>query len=208
MKLGGKSKDVDSFVDMLKSEGENVASESLNTRSSLASSKQASKVAASQPQIKTERYFWQKSGTNIQITYKLIFIFCSVHCKLEEKMTVVARRDGGLENMELLGMLTLRISDEPFGRIKLQIKNASNSFVQLQTHPNIDKELLKTKTQIALKNPAKPFPLNTDVGVLKWRLQTTDEANIPLSSKYILHHSSSNIHIYVLYIYSTYICFK
>ena len=100
-------------------------------------------------------------------------------------MTVIARRDGGLENMELLGMLTLRIIDEAFGRIKLQIKNPSNNLVQLQTHPNIDKELLKTKTQIALKNPSKPFPLNTDVGVLKWRLQTTDESNIPLSSKHI-----------------------
>ena len=109
--------------------------------------------------------------------------YFSVHAKLEEKMTVIARRDGGLENMELLGMLTLRIIDEAFGRIKLQIKNPSNNLVQLQTHPNIDKELLKTKTQIALKNPSKPFPLNTDVGVLKWRLQTTDESNIPLSSK-------------------------
>lgn len=113
---------------------------------------------------------------------KIIVSFFSVHAKLEEKMTVVARRDGGLENMELLGMLTLRISDDTFGRIKLQLKNPSNNLVQLQTHPNIDKELLKVKTQIALKNQTKPFPLNTDVGVLKWRLQTTDESNIPLSS--------------------------
>merc|ERR1719323_2484521 len=159
MKLGGKSKDVDSFVDQLKSEGETVVSEANAARSSLVSGKQATKMVANQPQIKTE----------------------NVHAKLEEKMTVIARRDGGLENMELLGMLTLRIIDEAFDRIKLQIKNPSNNLVQLQTHPNIDKELLKTKTQIALKNPSKPFPLNTDVGVLKWRLQTTDESNIPLS---------------------------
>ena len=102
---------------------------------------------------------------------------------MEEKMTVVARRDGGLETMELLGMLTLRISDEAFGKIKLQLKNATNELVQLQSHPNIDKDLLRKKMQIALKNPGKPFPLNTDVGVLKWRLQTTDESNIPLSSE-------------------------
>ena len=101
-------------------------------------------------------------------------------------MTVVARRDGGLENMELQGMLTLHITDEAFARIKLQLKNPSNNLVQLETHPNIDKELLKTETQIALKNPSKPFPLNTDIGVLKWRLQTTDESNIPLSSKFPL----------------------
>ncbi len=98
-------------------------------------------------------------------------------------MTVVARRDGGLETMELLGMLTLRIADEAFGKIKLQLKNATNENVQLQSHPNIDKDLLRKKMQIALKNPAKPFPLNTDVGVLKWRMQTTDESNVPLSSE-------------------------
>ena len=52
MKLGGKSKDVDSFVDQLKSEGEHVTSEV--TRPSFGG-KQAAQVAASQPQIKTER---------------------------------------------------------------------------------------------------------------------------------------------------------
>ena len=98
-------------------------------------------------------------------------------------MTVIARRDGGLDKMELNGHLTLRISDDAFGRIKLQIRAPTNNMVQTQTHPNVDKELMRRRSQIALKNPAKPFPLNTDVGVLKWRLQTTDESNIPLSSK-------------------------
>ena len=52
-----------------------------------------------------------------------------------------------------------------------------------QTHPNIDKKLFLAESQIGLKNPDKPFPLNQDVGVLKWRLQTQDEALIPLSSE-------------------------
>ena len=83
--------------------------------------------------------------------------------------------------MEISGMLTLRISDDAFGKVKLQIQNPSNKAIQMQTHPNIDKELLKTKAQVGLKNPGKAFPLNTDVGVLKWRFQTQDESNIPLS---------------------------
>merc|ERR1712165_703706 len=65
MKLGGKSKDVDSFVDQLKSEGETVASDV----TAMKSSKQVSKTVASQPQIKTE----------------------SVHAKVEETLNVVAR---------------------------------------------------------------------------------------------------------------------
>ena len=78
-------------------------------------------------------------------------------------------------------MLKLRISDENFGKIKLQLRNPTNPAIQIQPHPNIDKELLKTRAQIAMKNPAKPFPTNTEVGVLKWRYQTTDESKIPLS---------------------------
>ena len=53
MKLGGKSKDVDSFVDQLKSEGEHVSSDV--TRSSV-SSKKTPKAVAGQPQVKAERY--------------------------------------------------------------------------------------------------------------------------------------------------------
>ena len=81
-------------------------------------------------------------------------------------------------------MLMLRISDENFGKVKLQLQTPSKSAIQIQPHPNIDKELLRARSQIAMKNPAKPFPTNTDVGVLKWRFQTTDDSLIPLSSKY------------------------
>ena len=52
MKLGGKSKDVDSFVDQLKSEGEHVSSDV--SRSSVSS--KTPKAVASQPQVKAERY--------------------------------------------------------------------------------------------------------------------------------------------------------
>jgi len=100
---------------------------------------------------------------------------------LEEKFVLTAGRDGGLQNLELMGLLTLRISDENLGRVKLQLQNTDNKNIQLQTHPNIDKELFRGRNIIGLKNPAKPFPLNTGVGVLKWRFQTQDESAMPLS---------------------------
>ena len=53
--------------------------------------------------------------------------------------------------------------------------------MQIQTHPNVDKELSRPKQSIAMKNATKPFPINTDVGILKWRFQTQDEAFIPLN---------------------------
>ncbi len=55
------------------------------------------------------------------------------------------------------------------------------SFVS-QPHPNVDKKLFSASSVLGLKNPTKPFPLNQDAGVLRWRLQTSDEAHIPLSS--------------------------
>ncbi|NP_001412006.1 coatomer subunit delta isoform 7 [Homo sapiens] len=105
----------------------------------------------------------------------------SVHMKIEEKITLTCGRDGGLQNMELHGMIMLRISDDKYGRIRLHVENEDKKGVQLQTHPNVDKKLFTAESLIGLKNPEKSFPVNSDVGVLKWRLQTTEESFIPLT---------------------------
>jgi len=52
-----------------------------------------------------------------------------------------------------------------------------------QTHPNVDKKLFQASSLIGLKAPEKPFPINQDIGVLKWRFQTQDDSFMPLSSK-------------------------
>lgn len=150
LKLGSKNKDVDTFVDLLKSEGENVVNS--------ASNKQLSSAKAATP-VNTE----------------------SVNLHAEEKISLVAKRDGGLESMEVHGIVTLNISDEKYGRIRIKMENQDEKGLQLQTHPNIDKELFKSSLLIGLKNSAKPFPMNADVGVLKWRFQTQDESFMPLS---------------------------
>uniref|UniRef100_A0A8B9NL18 Coatomer subunit delta n=1 Tax=Accipiter nisus TaxID=211598 RepID=A0A8B9NL18_9AVES len=151
LKLGAKGKEVDNFVDKLKSEGENIMT-SVGKRST-----EAAKVLA--PPVNME----------------------SVHMKIEEKISLTCGRDGGLQNMELHGMIMLHISDEKFARIRLHVENEDKRGVQLQTHPNVDKKLFTAESQIGLKNPEKSFPINSDVGVLKWRLQTTEESFIPLT---------------------------
>lgn len=92
-------------------------------------------------------------------------------------------RDGGVQQFELSGLLTLRITDESRAHIRVLLANNDTQGIQLQTHPNVDKELFKSRAMIGLKIPTKPFPLNTDVGVLKWRFITQDESAIPLTSK-------------------------
>ncbi|XP_014206550.1 coatomer subunit delta [Copidosoma floridanum] len=152
MKLGGKTRDVDSFVDQLKEEGENVSSVAATTI-----------VKAAAP--------ISSSAQNTE----------PVHLKQEEKLNVRISRDGGVQNFELHGLVTLNISDEKWGRIRVQLDNKDTRGMQLQTHPNVDKELFRTKGQVGLKIPSKPFPLKTDVGVLKWRLQAQDETALPIS---------------------------
>uniref|UniRef100_U3FD34 Coatomer subunit delta n=1 Tax=Micrurus fulvius TaxID=8637 RepID=U3FD34_MICFL len=152
LKLGTKGKEVDNFVDKLKSEGENIVASSAGKRSSNA-------AAVLAPPINME----------------------SVHMKVEEKISLTCGRDGGLQNMELHGMIMLRILDEKFARICIHVENEDKKGVQLQTHPNVDKKLFMSESVIGLKNPDKAFPINSDVGVLKWRLQTTEESLIPLT---------------------------
>jgi hypothetical protein len=113
------------------------------------------------------------------------FPLSSIHLRVEDKLNIRLGRDGGLQTFELSGLLTLRVADEKFGRIKIFLENNDQRGIQLQTHPNIDKELFRNKNQIGLKNPAKPFPLNTDVGVLKWRFTTQDESAVPLTSEHL-----------------------
>ncbi|KAL0859916.1 hypothetical protein ABMA27_010246 [Loxostege sticticalis] len=94
----------------------------------------------------------------------------SVHLRFEERLNLVAGRDGDIQNFELSGLLTLRITDENYGRIRVHVDNKDTRSLQLQTHPNVDKEAFRSQGIIGLKQSQRPFPLNSDVGVLKWRL--------------------------------------
>lgn len=71
-----------------------------------------------------------------------------MHLKQEEKLSVRLGRDGGLQQFELLGLITLHIGDEKWGRIRVQLENTDARGVQLQTHPNVDKELFKLRSQV------------------------------------------------------------
>ena len=56
----------------------------------------------------------------------------------------------------------------------------------MQTHPNCDKRLFTEESAVGLKAPERPFPLNSDQGVLKYRLATTDDTLVPISSMFRL----------------------
>ncbi|XP_034025434.1 coatomer subunit delta-like [Thalassophryne amazonica] len=123
LKLGAKGKEVDNFVDKLKSEGETIVS---NT------GKRSTDVSKALP-----------PPANVE----------SVHLRVKEKILLTCGRDGGLQNMEVLGMVTLRVTDDKYGRIRLLVNNNDNKGLQFQTHPKVDKKLFTAESVIDLKKP-------------------------------------------------------
>ncbi|CAK9303918.1 unnamed protein product [Gordionus sp. m RMFG-2023] len=160
MKLGGKLKELDQFVDKLISEGE-----------------EFTKIPRMLEDLKITNNNYNDILPPRRYSEK-------VSIMVEEKVAISMNKDGGVQLFDINGILMVRISDESFGRIKLYIENplSSNTLndhdilsqlkspLQLQCHPNIDKKIFACDNVICLKDTSKSFPLNMDVGVVKWHL--------------------------------------
>lgn len=157
MKLGGKAKATD-FVDALRAEGQDVAAEGEETKPVAAAATQVAAAPAYASTVAKE----------------------SVHIRVEEKITLEASRDGGLENMEVKGIMQLVVSEASVSKVRISVTKNDDK-VPFQTHPNVDKKLFASDGIIGLKNADKSFPLDSEVGVVKWRFQTSDESFIPLT---------------------------
>ncbi|KAJ9595954.1 hypothetical protein L9F63_012847, partial [Diploptera punctata] len=143
MKLGSKSRDVESFVDQLKSEGENVVTPA---------------VARTAPVAKVP-----VASENTE----------DIHLRQEEHLTLRVGRDGGLQNFELHGLVTLRIADEKWGRIRVQLDNKDRRGIQLQLPPVVGQRTSKRR-HIPNVDTSNHSLLHTDVGVLNWRYQHSE----------------------------------
>ena len=60
---------------------------------------------------------------------------------------------------------------EDSARIRVQTAAGGNAGYQFKTHPNIDKGAYSSGGLLGLKDPARPFPTGSALGILKWRLQ-------------------------------------
>lgn len=113
-----------------------------------------------------------------------------VHLKSLEKISAVVKRDGVLENAEIFGSITLNLTDPEFNTVAIQVNNNDKTGAHLQVHPNLDKKAWQSESALRLKSAQKPFPVNVDVGILKWRLQLKDEDSLPLSCKSFKYESN------------------
>jgi hypothetical protein len=150
LKLGAKATTDDSFLQQLRSEGQNVVTDSLakvNLKSEVAST------------VKRD----------------------AVHLKCSEKLTAKLSRDSTLESCEILGTMSLNVNDPRFQLVSVKIQNEDKSGAKLQVHPNLDKNTWQNSSLLKLKSSQKPFPVNVDVGVLKWRLELKDDDSLPIT---------------------------
>jgi len=117
-----------------------------------------------------------------------------IQVSLTETTTAKTHRDGGLETMEVQGLLNLHISDSTISRIQLDMRTSEADGTQFKTHPNIDRKMFKDQHKIGFRNSAKGFPLNQQMCVLRWRLQAkVDSTTLPISGWFPFQCSSQSI---------------
>jgi len=100
---------------------------------------------------------------------------------VEEKIVATLGRDGGVQSLEVKGDLQLLVSDPSAGKLTVAVSFGDNPGFQFKTHPNINKQLFADQSILGLKDASRSFPPGNALGVLKWRLQTTDAAMVPLT---------------------------
>ena len=91
-------------------------------------------------------------------------------------------RDGGVQSFELKGDLDLRITEAALAKVRLTLAPKDFAELQFKQHPNVAKFSGSDKI-IALKDQNRSFPVGQGLGVLRWRMTTKDESNVPLSSE-------------------------
>jgi hypothetical protein len=101
---------------------------------------------------------------------------------IEEKLNVIVKRDGGVNNFDVQGTLALQVLNDADGFIQLQIENQDVSGLSFKTHPNINKELFNSQQIVGAKDPNRPFPSGqNETPLVKWRIQGMNESSLPLS---------------------------
>ena len=105
-----------------------------------------------------------------------------INISFTENTTARCNRDGGMDSLDVQGQLNLHISDSSLSRIQIGLDVNDADGTQFKTHPNVDRNLFKDQQTIGLRDSSRPFPLNQQMSVLRWRLQAkSDGPALPIS---------------------------
>jgi hypothetical protein len=104
----------------------------------------------------------------------------NVHFIVEEKVNAVLHHDADV-SLEIKGDVVVQVNDPKYGRFYTVVEKPAGTPIQYKTHPNIDKNRFTKESILILKNPARPLPSGTPLGVLKYRLVSTREEDLPIT---------------------------
>ena len=102
---------------------------------------------------------------------------------LEEKITVVMNREGGIDSSDVKGTLTLTANTDAGTKAIVSVnKNILDSMTSwtFQTHPKVDKKAYEQQGLLSLKG-GKGFPVSRGVGILRWSYGGDDAAPITIN---------------------------
>ena len=117
----------------------------------------------------------------------------AIHVTVAESISAKLSREGSLQAFSVKGDLQLKISDPSLSKVKLDLKADATNNAQFRTHPNVDKNLFNQSKIIRLRDPAKGFPTNQSVGVLRWASSAaSDPSTIPISFTVWVNQGSDN----------------
>ena len=71
----------------------------------------------------------------------------------------------------LKAVCNVQAASEEDAYVRVAIKTGANKGFSFKTHPNIDKQMYSQQNVLGLKDPERPFPSGSPVGILKWRMQ-------------------------------------
>lgn len=114
--------------------------------------------------------------------------YFSVHVSIRERIRLELSREGGLTDLELVGEMNLHVTDSALAQIKLALAPAPTTYgpeLVFKQHPQMAKFVANRDRLVALKDPARSFPVGQSLAVLKWRYVGKDETYVPLSSESI-----------------------
>eukprot|EP00744_Colponema_vietnamica_P009568 GILI01013596.1.p1 GENE.GILI01013596.1~~GILI01013596.1.p1 ORF type:complete len:514 (-),score=148.92 GILI01013596.1:141-1682(-) len=92
-----------------------------------------------------------------------------VHIKVDEKISATLHRDGGLENLDVRGDMSVTVADAQLANVRVLLRNYNQDFT-FKTHTKINKNDFVSDRVLALKD-GKPYPTMQQVEIVRWRLQ-------------------------------------
>lgn len=101
---------------------------------------------------------------------------------IEEKLNCQLTQEGALESFELKGALTVTANNDVAAKSKVMVSPPDDAppGTTFQVHPKVDKKAWEADSVLMLKDKDKGFPVGRAVGVLRWSLQSNDDAMVPL----------------------------